>query len=224
MVLHYSNFILLILSNYIFHVGGFGYDFSYTNDTENGVNAVAKGLLPHGVTSFCPTVVTSPKEIYHRVLKKIKKRRGNKQGASILGIHVEGPFINVEKKGAHPPQYIKHFDEVIILYIIINFLDCIPFQGFETVNEIYGTLDNVKIMTLAPELEHSCDVIKKLIADDIIVSLGKYILLYQRIYQEIMINIIGHSMANLKDGEVAVSCGATFITHLFNAMLPVSHI
>lgn len=94
-------------------LGGFGYDFSYSDDTEKGVNAVAKGLLSHGVTSFCPTVVTSPKEIYHKVLRKIKKRAGNEDGANVLGIHVEGPFINVEKKGAHPDQYIRNFAMVV---------------------------------------------------------------------------------------------------------------
>ncbi|GJQ75095.1 hypothetical protein Trydic_g9707 [Trypoxylus dichotomus] len=167
--------------------GGFGYDFSYSEDTQKGIDTVAKGLLPHGVTSFCPTVVTSPKEIYHRVLQKIKKRQGNQDGASVLGIHVEGPFISVEKKGAHPPQYIRSFD-----------------KGLETVKEIYGTLEDVKIITLAPELDQSCDIIKQLVANDIVVS-------------------VGHSTADLKHGEAAVNCGASFITHLFNAMLPFHH-
>ncbi|XP_022906307.2 N-acetylglucosamine-6-phosphate deacetylase [Onthophagus taurus] len=167
--------------------GGFGYDFSNLNDTQEGINCVAKGLLAHGVTSFCPTVVTSPKEIYHTVLPKIQKRKGNKDGATILGVHIEGPFINIQKKGAHPEQHIKTFE-----------------NGFESVLDMYGTLDHVQIITIAPELENSKIVIEGCIQRNIIVS-------------------VGHSMADLSSGEEAVKNGATFITHLFNAMLPFHH-
>lgn len=88
-------------------------DFSYnTTNVENGIKLVAKKLLSHGVTSFCPTIVTSPQQVYHTVLPKIRKSPGSKAGATILGIHVEGPFINKEKKGAHPIDCIKGLDEV----------------------------------------------------------------------------------------------------------------
>ena len=49
--------------------GAYGVDFSHDTDTvAEGVQKVAKGLLQYGVTSFCPTVVTSPKEDYQKVL------------------------------------------------------------------------------------------------------------------------------------------------------------
>jgi len=48
--------------------GGFGVDFSSDPDKlEEGLKTVAKGLLQHGVTSFCPTIVTSAQESYREV-------------------------------------------------------------------------------------------------------------------------------------------------------------
>lgn len=97
--------------------GGFGVDFSQSSKTvEQDVALVAKKILPHGVTSFCPTIVTSPPEVYHNVLRKIKKQNGGKNGATILGIHIEGPFINKEKKGAHPIDCILEIEDVISPY------------------------------------------------------------------------------------------------------------
>lgn len=168
--------------------GGFGIDFSYnTSDVEAGIKTVARGLLPHGVTSFCPTIVTSPPHFYKEILPRIQATPGGKDGAGVLGIHIEGPFINKEKKGAHPTQHIRTFE-----------------SGFADLVDVYGSLDNVKMLTLAPELPLACEVIKKAVEMGITVSLG-------------------HSMGSLVDGEAAVKCGANFITHLFNAMLPFHH-
>lgn len=48
--------------------GGFGVDFSQaTEHVGSGVALVAQRILSHGVTSFCPTLVTSPPEVYHKV-------------------------------------------------------------------------------------------------------------------------------------------------------------
>ncbi|CAH0560663.1 unnamed protein product [Brassicogethes aeneus] len=166
--------------------GGFGYDFS-TGDTKKALDVVSKGILAHGVTSFCPTVVTSPIEVYHKILPLIRKKKGGKHGAAILGCHCEGPFINVAKNGAHPPECILEYTD-----------------GFKSIEETYGDIENINICTLAPEFNNSEEVIKELKKKNIVVSLG-------------------HSKANLKDGEEAVKNGATLITHLFNAMLPFHH-
>lgn len=88
--------------------------------------------------------------------------------------------------------------------------------------ETYGTLDDVTILTLAPELVNSCDVIKELVARDVVVSVGE--ILFSSLKISCIFKMpcfLGHSMGDLKHGEAAVSCGASFITHLFNAMLPV---
>lgn len=48
--------------------GGFGVDFSHDIDAvDKNVNKVARGILAHGVTSFCPTLVTSESQVYRKV-------------------------------------------------------------------------------------------------------------------------------------------------------------
>lgn len=48
--------------------GGFGVDFSLaTDDFRSGIDLVGRKILSHGVTSFCPTLVTSPPSVYHQV-------------------------------------------------------------------------------------------------------------------------------------------------------------
>ncbi|XP_042207557.1 N-acetylglucosamine-6-phosphate deacetylase-like [Homarus americanus] len=168
--------------------GGYGYDFSSDIDKlEEGLAAVAKGVLATGVTSFLPTLVTSPKSVYHQVIPRIKKTPGGPGGASILGVHVEGPFISPAKKGAHPLQYLEGVEE-----------------GMSKVLDVYGSIDNIAKITIAPELPGAQEVIRHLSSRGIVVS-------------------VGHSSSNLEEGEAAANNGATFITHLFNAMLPFHH-
>lgn len=73
------------------------------------------------------------------------------------GVHLEGPFISREKRGAHPEAYLRSFEA----------------NAFHDVLATYGPLDNVRIVTLAPELDRSHEVIQALTAQGICVSLGE---------------------------------------------------
>lgn len=182
--------------------GAFGVDFSNSSDGDGdavaaGVRRVACGILAHGVTAFCPTLVTSPPAVYRRVLPHIRRRPGDAQhGATVLGTHLEGPFINVEKKGAHPAECIRELrrgDDAEAEGPIIDAL--VAAYGEEALAEL-------SIVTLAPEKPGALDAIAALTARGVTAALG-------------------HSMANLVEGEAAVWSGSRLITHLFNAMLPV---
>lgn len=73
------------------------------------------------------------------------------------GFHLEGPFISVEKKGAHPEKFLRTFRS----------------GGIEDLIEAYGSLDNVAMVTLAPELASSQSVVRELSQRGITVSLGE---------------------------------------------------
>lgn len=61
--------ILTCISIKSYILGGFGYDFSSNIEVfSEGLDVVSKGLLQHGVTSFCPTLVTSPVNVYRQVI------------------------------------------------------------------------------------------------------------------------------------------------------------
>ncbi|ORZ06162.1 hypothetical protein BCR41DRAFT_382006 [Lobosporangium transversale] len=187
--------------------GAFGVDFSVPMDHdiyEKGLLKVNRGLLKYGTTSYCPTIVSSSSSVYHRVLPHLKLRAGSAEtGATILGAHVEGPFINKARIGAH---------ELKVLQASAN-------DGYKNFKEVYGLegetpeaqrklsdkdLNCIKIITCAPELEGVMDTIPDLVKAGITVS-------------------VGHSMANISQAERAVENGATFITHLFNAMSQFHH-
>lgn len=72
-----------------------------------------------------------------------------------LGVHVEGPFICVERIGAHPKQCVRDYE-----------------NGFSDVLETYGDLTNIAIITLAPEKKNSMEVIEEFCKRGIVVSVG----------------------------------------------------
>ena len=78
----------------------------------------------------------------------------------IVGVHAEGPFINRVKKGAHSEAHIQ--DSV----------------SYSVVQECYGSLANIRIITLAPELPGAMESIPDLVKSGVIVSLGNELHMY----------------------------------------------
>lgn len=165
--------------------GGIGVD---TNDgDEPGMIAWSQSLLKEGITTFCPTTVTDSVASLKKAVAVVAKIIEEKTyGAQMAGIHLEGPYVNVEKKGAQPPQHILKADV----------------STFKQINE--AAKNNIKIVTLAPEIDKNLELTKYLAANKIQVS-------------------IGHSNASFDQGCQAVANGANGITHCYNAMNPLHH-
>ncbi|MDJ0735151.1 MAG: N-acetylglucosamine-6-phosphate deacetylase [Nostocaceae cyanobacterium] len=129
----------------------------------NGDNAhllpkICKFLWNAGVDGFLPTLVTTSVENIHRSLAVIANylqlSPQREREAKILGVHLEGPFLNYEKRGAHPAEYL------------------LPLS-VEEVKRVLGDYGHiVKIMTLAPELDATGEAIAYLCSLGITVSLG----------------------------------------------------
>ena len=85
--------------------GALGWDVM--DGDPRGIREVSSFLASRGVTSFCPTTMTMPLEIIQKAVEVVREcRREGVPGASILGVHLEGPFISPRYKGAQNPQDI----------------------------------------------------------------------------------------------------------------------
>ena len=84
-----------------------GYDGWDTNDaTPEGLRNWTKNVVKEGVTSFCPTTITQSHEILSNALKNVAKVVDEGyEGAEIVGIHFEGPYLDKTFKGAQPEAY-----------------------------------------------------------------------------------------------------------------------
>jgi N-acetylglucosamine-6-phosphate deacetylase len=130
--------------------GAFGQDFTATPEC---IWDVARDLPRFGVTRFLPTIVTSPLERIARAQATILAGPPPSfHGARPLGLHVEGPFLNPERKGAHREEYLRQPDPE-------------DYLGFSRAT-------GVRLVTLAPELPRASEVIEMLVEQGIVVSAG----------------------------------------------------
>ena len=111
--------------------GGFGHDF--TNDPKS-IWEVGRRLPETGVTSFVPTIVTSPYQMIDRAIEVlIAGPPPGYLGAEVLGAHIEGPWISPGWAGAHNTEYLRLPDVAIA--------------------GLWAESGVVRMVTIAPELE-----------------------------------------------------------------------
>lgn len=137
--------------------GAFGNDFTHD---PGSIWEVAEKLPRFGVTAFLPTIVSSPAEYVRDAQAVLRDGRPDGfAGAQPLGLHLEGPFINPAKKGAHNEAYIRppDFDEIT---------DWSPSSG-------------VRLVTLAPELPEANWFVETLDDRGIVVSAGHSLASYE---------------------------------------------
>lgn len=129
--------------------GGFGLDFTSEPEAIWGVGA---RLPEFGITSFLPTIITSAPEATSRAQDVLASRPDGYAGAEPLGLHFEGPMLNVERKGAHDGSLMRLPSAEVI--------------------EGWSRDRGVAMVTLAPELDGAGDVVRTLVERRIVVSMG----------------------------------------------------
>ena len=98
--------------------GGGGFDFM--DGTVEAFEQISKTHMQHGTTSLMPTTVSCSKESMKSVFDTYRKAASLKTGANLLGVHLEGPFIAMESKGAQNPMYIRNPSK----YEVDELLEC----------------------------------------------------------------------------------------------------
>jgi N-acetylglucosamine-6-phosphate deacetylase len=87
--------------------GALGLEVSHSPDA---IHQIAEWSLHSGVTGWLPTIVTAPASAYPRVFD-LWRGVDRTRGATPLGLHLEGPFLTVARKGAHNPEWITAADD-----------------------------------------------------------------------------------------------------------------
>lgn len=156
--------------------------------TIEDLKKIANALASEGTTGFLATTMTQSPENITKALKAVKEYRESnfEEGAEVLGVHLEGPFIAKEHIGAQPLEYVAEP----------------KVETFKKYEEASG--NNIKIVTLAPEVEGALDLVKYLKSRNIVAS-------------------VGHTGAKYEDVRKAIEGGASNATHTYNAMKGIHH-
>ncbi|MGL6154484.1 MAG: N-acetylglucosamine-6-phosphate deacetylase [Cetobacterium sp.] len=94
--------------------GGVLFNDSVTRETLEIMN---RTNLKYGCTSFTPTLITTGDENIEKALELVGNME-DKEDVGVLGLHIEGPYISVKKKGIHNPKFIRKMDERMLNKIV----------------------------------------------------------------------------------------------------------
>lgn len=151
--------------------------------TAEGVAKICNAHATFGTTALLPTLITDTPELTQRAVAAIRQATvGDMPGC--IGVHLEGPFLSPDKRGAHDAQLIRQMNDADA--------DVILAMNIATM-----------LVTLSPERVPP-RIIRRLVDGGVIVS-------------------IGHSNATYDQILAAVDAGARGVTHIYNAMSPLSH-
>ena len=151
--------------------------------TVEGVAKICDAHAKFGTTSLLPTLITDTPEVTARAVAAIKQAMVSHM-LGCIGVHLEGPFLSPERRGAHDANLIRQMDDADV--------DAILGLGIETL-----------LVTLSPE-RVPARIIRRLADAGVIVSLG-------------------HSNATYEQIMAAADAGARGVTHIYNAMSPLTH-
>ncbi len=141
--------------------GAFGFD---TNDAnEEGLRAWTKGIVSEGTTALLATTITQSEEVLTAAVANVAKvMEEGYEGAEILGIHFEGPYLDMVYKGAQPEQHIVKG----------------TIEQFERYQK--AAKGNIKYITMATETDDDFELTKYLAANGVVVSIGHSAATYEQ--------------------------------------------
>ena len=141
--------------------GAFGFD---TNDAnEEGLRAWTKGIVTEGTTALLATTITQSEEVLTKAVANVAKvMEDGYEGAEILGIHFEGPYLDMLYKGAQPEQHIVKG----------------TIEQFERYQK--AAKGNIKLITMATETDEDFELTRYLADKGIVVSIGHSAATYEK--------------------------------------------
>lgn len=136
------------------HIHGAG-NCDAMDASEGALATIAKTVAKEGTVGFLATTMTQSRENILAAMKAVKAyNESEHDGAELLGVHLEGPFISAAHKGAQPLEYVAKPDIAV----------------FDEYNSASGNA--IKIVTLAPEEEGAQELIAHLVSRGIVASIG----------------------------------------------------